>query len=830
MFFKKTNQAFSLIELSIVLIIISFLVGGIILGASLIKSSRISGSITDLERLGTLSNTFKAKYDFFPGDMNNATIKFGTIDSRENTVYNGNADGYIGNATPIESESLGFFHHLYLSGIGMAAYTGENIASASDVVIGTHYPKSKIGNNTYFYVRSDSIGTKFKRQNRFVISSLNSDGAVDPSMAASMDRKIDDGKPLTGKVVAGTPADMSLSFNNNEIPGLNPRRTFGIISNAHASSSDTCVTQGALSSINSVQELETATYNITVTSDVCVITSSFNRKKSSYVSTIAGTPEDNCSSYPNSSTFHVASWSGGTNLGNTAIGVCASGYSGTSVSFACSDGEWASQSGECIRVYCSAVTTAASGTGYAIWAETGSNDSVSGTCATNYGGSPTRTCAADGEWGSISSACVLNTCDAVTTAVSGTGWATWVQTNAGSSVSGTCATNYTGSSTRACGSDGEWGSVSGACTEVTCAAVTTAASGTGWATWSLSSITGSVSGTCASGYSGSPTRACTNSSGSGVWGSISSACTRVTCNAITTASSSTGYATWAQGNSGETSSGTCQSGYAGSPTRACGLDGEWGSVSGACEEVTEGYQNFAYTGSSQSLVVPSGVSSVTIQVWGAEGGKGDGASAHSLGGKGGYAKGNLSVTSGSTLYVYVGGEGQDTCPSCSRIRMVGGWNGGGDGYDTNPNDAHGGGGGASDIRYSGTGLSNRKIVAGGGGGGGDETSEPGGYGGGTTGHDGYNNYYGKGGSQSAGGASSSGCATSGLGNGASNTSSNSNCSGGGGGYYGGGSGKDDGAGGGSGYTGGVTSASMSNGSRSGNGYARICWGGHFQCN
>lgn len=126
--------------------------------------------------------------------------------------------------------------------------------------------------------------------------------------------------------------------------------------------------------------------------------------------------------------------------------------------------------------------------------------------------------------------------------------------------------------------------------------------------------------------------------------------------------------------------------------------------------------DFAYTGAPQSLVIPAGVESAVLEVWGAAGG--------SDGGNGAYVKGTTVLTPGETLWVYVGQRG---------FSYGGGWNGGGNG---NPGTAsyHGsGGGGATDIRRGGTTLTDRIIVGGGGGGGGMRSNQIGGAGGYPTG-------------------------------------------------------------------------------------------------
>ena len=235
--------------------------------------------------------------------------------------------------------------------------------------------------------------------------------------------------------------------------------------------------------------------------------------------------------------------------------------------------------------------------------------------------------------------------------------------------------------------------------------------------------------------------------------------------------------------------------------------------------------DFAYTGGVQIFTVPEGVTNLTLEAWGAQGGTNgnDYSSCGDIGGKGGYAIGTLAVTPGESINIYVGGKGISGA--------TGGYNGGGaSGPDTG---TCGSGGGASDIRIGGTALANRVLVAGGGGG--AEYSAcngTGGDGGGLNGNDGSegvaNPRNGKGGSQSAGGAGGVGGYSGYSGilgqGGAYGGHPQGHSGGGGGGYYGGGGSSEDGhGGGGSSYVGGVTSGTTTAGLNTGNGRIKISY-------
>ena len=65
----KPAQGFTLIELSIVLVIIGLIVGGVLVGRDLISAARLRAQIAQIEKYKTATNTFRTKYNNFPGDI-----------------------------------------------------------------------------------------------------------------------------------------------------------------------------------------------------------------------------------------------------------------------------------------------------------------------------------------------------------------------------------------------------------------------------------------------------------------------------------------------------------------------------------------------------------------------------------------------------------------------------------------------------------------------------------------------------------------------------------------------------------------------------------------
>ncbi len=276
--------------------------------------------------------------------------------------------------------------------------------------------------------------------------------------------------------------------------------------------------------------------------------------------------------------------------------------------------------------------------------------------------------------------------------------------------------------------------------------------------------------------------------------------------------------------------------------------------------IAQNSQTFNFTGGMQTFTVPACITSITVDVRGAQGANSnDKLLTNAIGGQGGRVVGVLAVTPGQVYNIFVGGVGN--------ISGAGGYNGGGIGGTSSAGSScfggpAAGGGGASDIRFGGIALGNRIVVAGGGGGSGRDycngTCQPcgcggsGGSGGLLTGVNGYAanncgfNYPGTnvnggfGGSQVAGGNGGPGdgagfAGTAGVlgtgGNGA-NGSYDVAGGGGGGGYYGGGGGGGassgsgvggGGGGGGSSFIGPLTSAVTSSSIQLGNGVVTISY-------
>lgn len=217
-------RAFSLVELSIVLVILGLLTGGILSGQSLIRAAELRAVVTEFQTYQTAVQTFRDRYMALPGDMRTATrfwghngTACGSHDGNNagvNGTCNGDGDGIIietGSAGGT-SESFQFWKQLALSGLIEGNYTGlAGSVRADDHDRGINCPASKLSNaiwgSTYFSNSSGSNVGRFAYDYRSsLVFGMDDDNAradgriLTPQEAWNIDNKIDDGKPGTGKM------------------------------------------------------------------------------------------------------------------------------------------------------------------------------------------------------------------------------------------------------------------------------------------------------------------------------------------------------------------------------------------------------------------------------------------------------------------------------------------------------------------------------------------------------------------------------------------------------------------------------------------------------
>ena len=215
---NNKNQAFTLIEMSIVLVIIALLIGGVFAGRALVRASELRAFTTQYQGIKTALDAFKDKYGWIPGDMPDATNYWpaaaagaacGTTASTTATC-NGSGDKLITDpGTPTTTNELWrFWQHMALAGFIQGSYDGVSGAAAPAWVNSkTNAPLGKINNSAWFTYSwgSGAHGPGWYEgnyANTLEFGTMNggdASGAVfKPDEMWNIDTKIDDGKPGTG--------------------------------------------------------------------------------------------------------------------------------------------------------------------------------------------------------------------------------------------------------------------------------------------------------------------------------------------------------------------------------------------------------------------------------------------------------------------------------------------------------------------------------------------------------------------------------------------------------------------------------------------------------
>ncbi len=237
---KSFREGFTLLELSMVLMIIALIIGGILVGTNLSRVGQLQSAMKDAERFQQAILDFRDKYQSLPGDMYNAESFWGTDpggcpNTASNTVpktatCNGTGIGTIGGcesgttcAAPTNSyEWFRAWQHLANAGMIEGSYAGTSWPFGPSQVLaalGTDVPKSAIKGGGYslrYFKDSAGDANYYAGGYGHIIEFGYLDPGhwptdvsypiLTPTEAANIDNKMDDGGPASGKVMAQPPS------------------------------------------------------------------------------------------------------------------------------------------------------------------------------------------------------------------------------------------------------------------------------------------------------------------------------------------------------------------------------------------------------------------------------------------------------------------------------------------------------------------------------------------------------------------------------------------------------------------------------------------------
>lgn len=228
----RSKRAFTILEMVVVLLVISFLAGATVVSSALIRSNELTNAMSDVGRYTAAINNFRTKYKAMPGDMYQAHLLWGLVSGcsegygKPGEVCYGDGNGRVCESLPggtpiavqltmfaeatqewIELANAGFIEGSYIYIPMQNGITGTS-------KIGLTYPKTaRVGTSFAFYYATCPIingglygDTSPYETHWLVLGSQNgfvgqiSDAAVTGEEAFSIDKKTDDGLPGTGKI------------------------------------------------------------------------------------------------------------------------------------------------------------------------------------------------------------------------------------------------------------------------------------------------------------------------------------------------------------------------------------------------------------------------------------------------------------------------------------------------------------------------------------------------------------------------------------------------------------------------------------------------------
>lgn len=198
------DSGFTLVELAIVMIIIGLLIGGILKGQELIANAQVAATVAQLKGVDAATSTFKDSYNALPGDMGNVQVAARVPNCAAAPCNNGGGNGNGRIETAAERQR--FWIHLnaadLVSGVDgtLTAAWGQNfpaapsggghlvLFSANGALAGINGGNARGGH--YLTIQGNPAGA----------AGVAANTALTASEAARIDRKMDDGLPVSGAV------------------------------------------------------------------------------------------------------------------------------------------------------------------------------------------------------------------------------------------------------------------------------------------------------------------------------------------------------------------------------------------------------------------------------------------------------------------------------------------------------------------------------------------------------------------------------------------------------------------------------------------------------
>jgi len=201
----ERQRGFTLIEMSIVLVIIGLIIGGIIKGQEVVNGARLKSQLAQMDAIKGAVFTFQDKFGYLPGDYKGASTL--TLTS---VTTDGNQNGFVAGSS---TSSTSLADNSDVSGSGTEAPTAWLQLSATNLLAGINTGGVALASattatyagragNSFLWFATFNTGYGITAN---AVRLQGGQGQPAPILreqdAFSMDSKFDDGVPGTGSII-----------------------------------------------------------------------------------------------------------------------------------------------------------------------------------------------------------------------------------------------------------------------------------------------------------------------------------------------------------------------------------------------------------------------------------------------------------------------------------------------------------------------------------------------------------------------------------------------------------------------------------------------------
>ncbi len=210
---RKHSAGFTLVELSIVLVLIGLIIGGVLKGQELIASTRLKMTVSQWDAVKAAINTFQDKYVALPGDYASAS----TFINKD--APNGDGNGIIGSTSVVTSFDASVGMNSASVNESEAAWkhlSDAGLISSVDKIGSSYVLPGRVAGSSFF-IYYGNYGDKTGHWLRLQAGGAAGNPAMpalSPKEAGEIDRKFDNGSFNSGSIQSGSAGSGKCSIDN----------------------------------------------------------------------------------------------------------------------------------------------------------------------------------------------------------------------------------------------------------------------------------------------------------------------------------------------------------------------------------------------------------------------------------------------------------------------------------------------------------------------------------------------------------------------------------------------------------------------------------------